>query len=168
MQTGRKRSVICLIALAVLATVFGQFLSRSQQIIIIPALCVAMIFAFAMALGSGGGSAGGSTIGRHGPDHRVVAAKLNEIELEMKRVGLWQEKPLAPEQYNFTSAFAMDTMTYDQWLQFVFLPRVRQIITTRGQFPESSSVGAQAVREFDTYPDARGLIALLSEFDRLF
>ena len=102
------------------------------------------------------------------PDYRVVAAKADEIEREMKRAGLWQDKPLAPEQYNFTRAFGMDTMSYDQWLQFVFLPRVREIISTEGTFPASSSVGAQAVREFDGYPKAEALITLLCEFDGLF
>jgi len=113
-----------------------------------------------------GGS--GRPVRNHNPDYEIVAAKADEIEQEMKRVGLWQEKPLAPEQYNFTSAFGMDTMSFDQWLQFVFLPRVREIISTRSKFPVSSSVGAQAVREFDGYPNAERLITLLSEFDRLF
>jgi uncharacterized protein YqcC (DUF446 family) len=126
-----------------------------------------MIFVFAMALRPRS-SGGGGSVGRSAPGYTTVAAKLDQIEQEMRRVGLWQEKPLAPDQYNFTQAFAMDTMSYDQWLQFVFVPRVREIIRTEGRFPASSSVGAQAVREFDTYPDAERLIALLSEFDSLF
>jgi uncharacterized protein YqcC (DUF446 family) len=102
------------------------------------------------------------------PDYGVVAAKLSEIETEMKRVRLWQTQPLAPEQYQFSRAFAGDTMSYDQWLQFIFIPRVKQIIETRGQFPASSSVGAQAVREFDGNREADRLITLLSEFDSMF
>jgi len=61
----------------------------------------------------------------------------------------------------------MDTMTFTQWLQFVFLPRVREAAAS-GEFPNSSSVGAQAVREFDGEPDADHLVTLLSEFDALF
>src|SRR5262249_23452021 len=165
MLTRRNRAGICLIALVILATACMQLFSRSQQMIAIPVICVVMIFAFAMALGAGGNE---RPFRNHSPDYGTVAAKLDEIEQEMKVVGLWQEEPLAPEKYNFTRAFAMDTMSYDQWLQFVFLPRVRDIISTKGKFPASSSVGAQAVREFDAYPNAGGLITLLSEFDRLF
>ena len=159
--------MISLIVFAVLAIICLQVLTLFQQTIVIPILCIAMIFAFGMALGSGGDQARVST-GRDAPDYRVVAAKVGEIEREMKRIRLWQEKPLVPEKYNFTMAFAMDTMSYNQWLQFVFIPRVREIINTEGKFPASSSVGVQAVREFDTYPNAEGLITLLSEFDRLF
>jgi uncharacterized protein YqcC (DUF446 family) len=61
----------------------------------------------------------------------------------------------------------MDTMTFSQWLQFIFLPRVREAVTSNS-FPKSSSVGAQAVREFDGNPEADQLITLLSEFDDLF
>lgn len=102
------------------------------------------------------------------PDYATVAAGIDQIEQEMRRAGLWQDAPLSPEQYQFSRAFGMDTMAYSQWLQFIFIPRVRQIIETRGQFPASSSVGAQAVREFDTVPNAERLTTLLCEFDRLF
>lgn len=96
-----------------------------------------------------------------------VARSADEIEGEMRSIGMWQDQPLRPEQMNFKQAFGMDTMTFTQWLQFVFLPRVRETVATNS-FPRSSSVGAQAVREFDGYPEADRLITLLSEFDALF
>jgi uncharacterized protein YqcC (DUF446 family) len=89
------------------------------------------------------------------------------IEAEMRRIGYWQGQPLRPEQMQFTQAFAMDTMTFTQWLQFVFLPRVREAAAT-DSFPSSSSVGAQAIREFDTALDSDNLTKLLMEFDALF
>ena len=89
------------------------------------------------------------------------------IEQEMQRIGLWQAGPLRPGQMNFKQAFAMDTMTFAQWLQFVFVPRVREAVAANS-FPSASNVGAQAVREFDGDPNADHLVELLSEFDALF
>src|SRR4051794_21917306 len=83
------------------------------------------------------------------PSYDAVLERIDEIEAEMKRARYWRNEPLPPEAYNFTQAFAMDTMPFASWLQFVFIPRVRSIIDERGQFPSSSMVGAQAVREFD-------------------
>ena len=91
----------------------------------------------------------------------------DQIEAELRRIGFWQNQPLRPEQMAFKQAFAMDTMTFSQWLQFIFLPRVREAVATNS-FPKSSSVGAQAVREFDGDPEADQLVTLLSEFDGLF
>ena len=85
----------------------------------------------------------------------------------MRRIGVWQATPLRPDQLNFKQAFAMDTMAFSQWLQFIFLPRVREAIAAN-RFPSSSSVGTQAVREFDGCPEADHLLVLLLEFDSLF
>lgn len=94
--------------------------------------------------------------------------KIEEIEAEMKRIGYWSPDPLPEEAYDFRQAFAMDTMAFSQWLQFILVPNVRQIIEERGTFPTESMVGAQAVREFDGDKDASHLVSLLSEFDALF
>jgi len=101
------------------------------------------------------------------PLQQKAARYADEIESEMKSQGMWQDQPLRPEQLKFKQAFAMDTMTFTQWLQFVFLSRVREAVAAN-EFPSGSSVGAQAVREFDGNSDAGTLITLLSEFDALF
>jgi len=101
------------------------------------------------------------------PKAQAVLSKLDQIEAEMQRVGLWQDEPLDPEQYDFRAAFAMDTMSFAQWLQFIFVPNVRSAAAVN-KFPSTSSVGAQAVREFDSVTEASQLITLLSEFDALF
>src|SRR5690349_20901466 len=101
------------------------------------------------------------------PDRSLVKERIDEIEAEMKRLGMWRSEPLPPEAYGFQEAFAMDKMTFTSWLQFIFIPRVRQIIEADGQFPRRSQVGAQAVREFDGNDDANALVAMLSDFDAL-
>jgi uncharacterized protein YqcC (DUF446 family) len=102
------------------------------------------------------------------PAYATVKAAIDAIETEMKSIGFWQAEPLKPEQYHFQQAFGLDTLAYSQWLQFIFIPRVNSIIAEHGQFPKSSSVGAQAVREFDGINEAEHLISLLSEFDAMF
>lgn len=102
------------------------------------------------------------------PTYEVVEQRIGEIEAEIKRIGWWREEPLPPEMYQFTQAFAMDTMPYVYWLQFIFIPRVRSVVEERGQFPPASSVGGQAIREFDGQDEAEPLVTLLCEFDALF
>jgi uncharacterized protein YqcC (DUF446 family) len=97
--------------------------------------------------------------------YQRVEQKLSEIEAEMKQIGYWQETPLPAEAYDFHQAFAMDTMAYSQWLQFVFIPRVRSILGSDGEFPRSSSVGTQAILEFDGDDAAVQLVSLLCRFD---
>jgi uncharacterized protein YqcC (DUF446 family) len=97
----------------------------------------------------------------------MVLSKLEQIETEMRRIELWQEQPLQAAQYDFRAAFAGDTMSFAQWLQFIFIPNVKRAAES-GSFPASSQVSARAVREFDGMEQTSRLIELLSEFDTLF
>lgn len=103
------------------------------------------------------------------PEHReAVSTKIAEIEAEMKRIKMWQNSPLPAEKFNFELAFGMDTMAFSQWIQFILIPRVHQILEKKGGFPDGSMIGVQAMREFDGYDEAAKLISLLGEFDELF
>ena len=85
----------------------------------------------------------------------------------MRALGMWRKTPLPPEKFEFKEAFAQDTMTFAQWLQFVFLPRVREEAAER-RFPKGSMVGALAIHEFDGWTEGSDLVSLLCEFDDLF
>lgn len=97
-----------------------------------------------------------------------IAESIAGIESEMKRIGYWSAELLTGQAYEFKAAFAMDTMAFSQWLQFLFIPRVRQILDERGSFPGESMVGVQAAREFDGDENADRLVRLLSKFDDFF
>lgn len=106
---------------------------------------------------------------RPAPD--VVASKIAQIEAEMKRIGVWQDQPPAPEQMRFERAFGADKLAFEQWLQFVLVPRVKAIVDGGGQFPTGSEVATQAFREWKMWGDRTNvdaLLELLREFDALF
>lgn len=97
-----------------------------------------------------------------------VKTHLDAIEDEMVASGLWNVPEPPPEAYENMGAFGMGTMSFAQWLRWVFVPTVRERLGAGGPWPNQSMVGAQAVREFDGLPEAAGLCSRLSEFDGLF
>lgn len=102
------------------------------------------------------------------PNTQVVLEKISAIEAELKRLGRWSGEELREEQYEDMGAFGANTMSYEQWLQFILIPTVKDIIESKEEFPDESNTGAYAVRYFDGDTDAATLISLLSEFDQLF
>lgn len=102
------------------------------------------------------------------PSYDDVTRQIDQVEAELKRIGYWRDDPLPPEMYQFTQAFAMDTMPFACWLQFILIPRVRSIVESGGEFPPTSMVATQAIREFDGLTETDQLISTLSEFDALF
>jgi uncharacterized protein YqcC (DUF446 family) len=102
------------------------------------------------------------------PSHDEVARAIARVEAELKRIGYWRNEPLPPEMYQFRQAFAMDTMPFSYWLQFIFIPRVNSVVAERGEFPATSMVATHAVRELDGVPETEQLISALTDFDALF
>ena len=96
-----------------------------------------------------------------------MRAQIEAIEVEMRRLGMWATEAPPPEAFASGVAFFGDTMAFEQWLQFVLVPRVQAVLGGDGTFPAQSMVGAKAVREFDGYPDAEHLVDLLIGFDGL-
>ncbi len=90
------------------------------------------------------------------------------IEAELKRLGWWEGDPPSEDTAIAGGAFGRETVAFSQWLQVVFVKRLRQAAAGEFEIPRSSMVSAYAVREFDGYPeDLSGLMDYLQEVDRL-
>jgi uncharacterized protein YqcC (DUF446 family) len=100
--------------------------------------------------------------------YEEASQKIDAIEGELKRLGRWEQTAPPPEAFEHMGAFGSHTMAFEQWLEFVLIPRVRAIITAQGSFPSSSQVSVYAIREWDGVPDVDRLLTLLREFDDLF
>lgn len=101
------------------------------------------------------------------PIYSNAAALADSLEAELKRLNRWCGTPLPPEKFEDMGAFGRNTMPFEQWLQFVLIPRIREIVSTAGEFPQTSNVAAYAVRNFDGDPATGHLEDLLYELDQL-
>ncbi|MBA4053193.1 MAG: hypothetical protein C0490_00630 [Marivirga sp.] len=102
------------------------------------------------------------------PDlYTLIGAKALEIEEELKCLNRWQRGPLSADKFENMGAFGCNTMTFEQWLQFILIPRVQQIIHSEGEFPSGSMLGTYAMRVFDGDYEGQRLQTLLSDIDQL-
>ena len=86
----------------------------------------------------------------------------------MKGAGLWQGERPPDEAFVDMGAFGGNTMSFDQWLRWVFIPNVEALIASNGPWPKCSSVGIRATREGDTDEHIAAIAHSLHEFDALF
>jgi uncharacterized protein YqcC (DUF446 family) len=96
-----------------------------------------------------------------------IAIKVIEIEMELKSLHRWQPTPLPEEAFTDMGAFGANTMTFEQWIQFILIPRIHEIIVERGDFPSGSMLAAYAVRYFDGDGESDRLQQHLRELDDL-
>lgn len=99
--------------------------------------------------------------------YETVRMQVDLIEAEMRRIGLWSEEPPSKEAFHYTLPYAKDTMAFPQWLQFVFLPQVREFNENYEQLPKSSEIAPAARQQLAGWDKSVHLLELLEEFDQL-
>ena len=57
-----------------------------------------------------------------------VIDALNALELGLRNLGLWSDARPQPEALASIMPFCYDTLELEQWLQFIFLGRMREIL----------------------------------------
>lgn len=97
--------------------------------------------------------------------HIAVAEALLNIEAAMRNLQLWQEQEPPAEALASTQPFAVDTLTFTQWLQFLLIPRLRQLAESGGPLPVNCAIAPMAEESFR----AQNLVAdsLLAELRRI-
>jgi len=97
-----------------------------------------------------------------------IRAFLVRIREEMQHLGMWAVPKLKPEELEDMGAFGSNTMSFEQWLRWVFIPNVQVLLEKDGPWPQSSDIGVYAIKNFDGNDEASELVSLLCEFDALF
>lgn len=97
-----------------------------------------------------------------------IADHLLLIERELHVQGWWSEQHPSAEALASVVPFAVDSMSFEQWLQWIFLPRMRHILEHGLALPNASGILVMAETVYSNKPDeSRELRRLLAEFDQL-
>ncbi|UVE17026.1 YqcC family protein [Pseudomonas sp. LS44] len=103
-------------------------------------------------------------------DSRVsaVAEQLLLIERELRVQGWWSLESPAEAALASQEPFCVDTLEFEEWLQWIFLPRMKIILESGGPLPEVSGIRHMADVVYREQPlKAKTLLSLLDGFDRL-
>lgn len=73
-----------------------------------------------------------------------VADLMLELEKELRQHELWVDESPSLEQQMSTEPFACDVMPLQQWLQWIFLPRMKAIVESDADVPHACNISAYA------------------------
>ncbi|MFJ3484717.1 YqcC family protein [Pseudomonas sp. NPDC090202] len=97
-----------------------------------------------------------------------IADQLLLIERELRILGRWEDVPPSDEALSSREPFCVDTLDFDQWLQWIFLPRMKTILEQDLALPNASGILEMAQMVYATRAtETRQLQELLAQFDRL-
>jgi uncharacterized protein YqcC (DUF446 family) len=105
------------------------------------------------------------------PDGEVptlLPALVDCIERELRTTGLWEKRSPPPDAFCSDVPFHLDTMRFVQWLQWVFVPRMRRMLRNRMPLPTTCRIHPLAVDELrDIEADTHRLLSFIAGLDRL-
>ncbi len=94
-----------------------------------------------------------------------IASLLIDIEAELRRLQLWDSEAPSAAALASTEPFCVDTLSFTQWLQFIFLPRMHALIAAAQLPPGRCEIKPLAEQYFS---DSRlDVLALLRAIDAL-
>lgn len=97
-----------------------------------------------------------------------IADQLLLIERELRVQGWWDETAPSTEALASIEPFSVDTLDFEQWLQWVFLPRMKIILEQNQPLPNASGILAMAEMVYAARPgQGKELQRLLAQFDQL-
>jgi len=89
---------------------------------------------------------------------------LEQLNALLKDRGYWQDEAPSQQQLASVQPFAIDTLTFPQWLQFIFLVRFKQMLKQPSTLPSTLCIAPMAAQ---VLPNEVAIFKLLSTIDLL-
>ena len=98
----------------------------------------------------------------------AIAAQLIDLEAGLRQLDLWSDESPSQEALTSEQPFAMDSLEFEEWLQFIFLPTIYDVLESGGALPERCAIAPMAEETVGkkALPTA-SLISTLKELDQL-
>ena len=77
-----------------------------------------------------------------------IAEVLIDVEAQLRQLGLWDKIPPSSQALASAEPFCVDTLTLPQWLQFVFIPTLYQMLEAGESLPDRCGIAPMAQEFF--------------------
>ncbi|WNC69838.1 YqcC family protein [Thalassotalea nanhaiensis] len=93
---------------------------------------------------------------------------LKDLAAQLKQVGLWQLERPSTQALSSSQPFCLDTLAFEQWLQFVFIEKLQAMIVADLPLPSKISVAPMGEEAFKSLgKNAADIISTLADIDEL-
>ncbi|MDM8545439.1 YqcC family protein [Candidatus Venteria ishoeyi] len=96
-----------------------------------------------------------------------VADLILAIEAELRILDIWDKQQPAPAALQSTTPFCYDTLYLHQWLQWIFIPGIKNLLENNAALPANCAIAPLAEEVFpkQIQGDCTHLLHLLQRFD---
>ncbi len=100
-------------------------------------------------------------------DTDYITALLAQLSKALKQEHLWQLQSPSADKLLSSAPFCYDTLTFSQWLQFIFIPKMSQLIAEKSVLPDKIALTPMAEEAFqDLASQSSGLLDVIAQIDK--
>ena len=92
---------------------------------------------------------------------------LQQLELQLQHAQLWSEVPPSDEALASTQPFAIDTLEPEQWLQWIFIARIKTMIASGAALPKGFSMAPYFVEVWKNDASKSELLVTIKQIDEV-
>ena len=100
--------------------------------------------------------------------HKEVEILIVKLEQSLREAKLWSSKVPSIKALQSNLPFAIDTLSFEQWLQFVFIPKMSEIVSTESTLPDNVELLPMAEQSFGAADYQSRIVKVLREIDLVF
>lgn len=100
--------------------------------------------------------------------YQQVNRSLHALQDALQELSKWQSVSPPAAALRSTQPFAVDTLEFHQWLQFIMIPRMQKLVDERQPLPTNIAVSPMAAQVYKgDLKRHRELIAILRQLDKV-
>ena len=75
--------------------------------------------------------------------HKLLSKLLLLLEVRLQQTGHWQVSRPEPEAFESQEPFCIDSMSLQQWLRYLFIPRMQALVDAQASLPRTCALTPQ-------------------------
>ncbi|NAW68393.1 pseudouridine synthase [Vibrio sp. V27_P1S3P104] len=94
------------------------------------------------------------------------SALLTALEKELKAAALWQHQKPKVHYLQSKEPFSLDILHPHEWLQWIFLPRMQQLLADNAPLPQGFLLTPYFVEVWQEQPQYQAILNVLHQIDK--
>lgn len=100
--------------------------------------------------------------------HKEVEILLLKLEQSLREAKLWSSSAPSIKALQSQQPFALDTMSFEQWLQFIFIPKMSEIVSNKSSLPDELKLLPMVEESLGSVNNLSGLMDVIKHIDSVF
>ena len=97
---------------------------------------------------------------------QLIGALMNELEQALRVQKLWHSESPSEQALASTEPFAIDTLNFTQWLQFIFIEKISVLLQLNLPLPTAMAIAPMATEYFKSQSiNSAEIVALITRID---